>query len=60
MSHELYCPHCGEVLDAYVDPGGGERQEYIEDCAVCCRGVLFTAEYVAEEGSYAIAVIAER
>jgi hypothetical protein len=32
-----HCPYCGEELDLAVDPGGGPRQDYIEDCEVCCR-----------------------
>jgi hypothetical protein len=31
------CPYCGQEEALYVDPGGGERQSYVEDCAVCCR-----------------------
>ena len=31
------CPFCGESDELYVDPGGGEHQTYVEDCAVCCR-----------------------
>ena len=31
------CPHCGETVTLAVDPGGGARQEYVEDCPVCCR-----------------------
>jgi hypothetical protein len=41
----VYCPHCGEPLESYVDPGGGERQEYVEDCAVCCRPIRFVAVF---------------
>jgi hypothetical protein len=33
----LNCPYCGEPIDLLVDEGGGERQEYVEDCPVCCR-----------------------
>jgi hypothetical protein len=36
-STELVCPFCGQVDALYVDPGGGEHQTYVEDCAVCCR-----------------------
>ena len=31
------CPYCGEGVEVLVDPGGGEVQEYVEDCEVCCR-----------------------
>jgi len=37
------CPHCGELIDTFPDPGGGEEQEYIEDCSVCCRPIAFRA-----------------
>jgi hypothetical protein len=31
------CPFCGETEEIWVDLGGGSRQTYTEDCAVCCR-----------------------
>lgn len=31
------CPHCGEQADTDPDVGSGLRQDYIEDCPVCCR-----------------------
>ena len=31
------CAYCGEPNQTYPDPGGGEYQELIEDCRVCCR-----------------------
>jgi len=33
----LDCPYCGEPNEVCVDPGGGKRQTYEEDCQVCCR-----------------------
>ena len=44
------CPHCGEEVDTWPDLGGGERQEYIEDCPVCCRPNRITAVYSPEDG----------
>ena len=35
--HTIACPYCGEPLSIDVDPSGGRRQIYVEDCAVCCR-----------------------
>ena len=35
--HGATCPFCGEEEELSVDPGGGDRQTYTEDCAVCCR-----------------------
>ena len=31
------CPSCGQPSEIALDPGGGESQEYVEDCQVCCR-----------------------
>ena len=33
----VQCPHCFEFVELTLDPFGGERQEYVEDCEVCCR-----------------------
>lgn len=59
MSEPLHCPHCGEPLDAYVDPGGGERQDYVEDCAVCCRPIRLVAVYSPEDDEYRVEAFAE-
>jgi hypothetical protein len=31
------CPYCGEPVEIALDPGSGDHQEYVEDCAVCCQ-----------------------
>jgi hypothetical protein len=31
------CPYCGESIEITLDPGSGSRQEYVEDCEVCCQ-----------------------
>jgi hypothetical protein len=33
----VVCPCCGEPVEITLDPGSGTRQEYVEDCQVCCR-----------------------
>jgi Cysteine-rich CPXCG len=33
----ITCPHCGEAIEIALDAGSGARQEYVEDCEVCCR-----------------------
>jgi hypothetical protein len=33
----VVCPYCSELVEVVVDAGGGEVQEYVEDCEVCCR-----------------------
>ena len=34
------CPYCGEVGEAVLDLSAGD-QTYIEDCAVCCKPIVF-------------------
>jgi hypothetical protein len=34
---EIRCAWCGEAGETTVDPSGGDRQRYVEDCWVCCR-----------------------
>jgi hypothetical protein len=31
------CDWCGEEIVVPIDLSAGERQEYVEDCPVCCR-----------------------
>ena len=33
----VYCPYCNETIEISIDPGGGESQQYVEDCEVCCQ-----------------------
>jgi Cysteine-rich CPXCG len=55
----LTCPYCGEPIDSFVDPGGGERQEYIEDCSVCCRPIQFRAVWREDWNEYQLVASAE-
>jgi hypothetical protein len=55
----LTCPHCGQPLETYVDPGGGAHQEYVEDCAVCCRPIRFVAVQDLDTGEYGVEAYAE-
>ncbi len=31
------CPYCGESVEISLDPGSGDKQDYVEDCEVCCQ-----------------------
>jgi hypothetical protein len=37
MDAVVTCPYCGEPVEITLDPGSGDDQEYVEDCAVCCQ-----------------------
>jgi len=37
MRKTFRCAWCFEINEIFVDISGGEDQEYVEDCQVCCR-----------------------
>ena len=37
----IHCPYCGEGIAVLVDQQD-VGQEYIEDCQVCCRPIVFS------------------
>ncbi|WP_320415834.1 CPXCG motif-containing cysteine-rich protein [Methylomonas montana] len=39
----IQCPYCWETIEVLVDCSV-ERQEYIEDCSVCCRPITIIVE----------------
>jgi hypothetical protein len=49
------CPCCGEPVEIVLDPGSGTRQEYVEDCEVCCRPWNVSVHYAAD-GSASVQV----
>jgi hypothetical protein len=51
------CDSCGEEIVVPLDLSAGERQEYVEDCPVCCRPNLIHVE-IEEDGE--VRVWAER
>jgi hypothetical protein len=51
------CPYCGEPNEVTLDPGGGNDQEYVEDCQVCCHPWLMYVKY-ARDGSVDVDVYA--
>lgn len=34
----FHCPYCGEPVELALDGSAG-AQDYVEDCAVCCRPI---------------------
>lgn len=40
---DVSCPYCGETFAISVDTAGGSYTT-TEDCAVCCRPILFQIE----------------
>ncbi|MCF7221408.1 CPXCG motif-containing cysteine-rich protein [Marilutibacter chinensis] len=44
----IACPYCGEPVDLRIDVLP-EPQEYIEDCAVCCRPIEVRVQPAEED-----------
>ena len=42
------CPYCGEEVEITLDPGGGEAQQYVQDCEVCCQPWRVSVNYDME------------
>lgn len=40
IEQTISCPYCGEQIGVLIDPSV-EQQDYIEDCQVCCRPIVF-------------------
>jgi hypothetical protein len=53
------CPHCGELVDTWPDPGAGEAQLYIEDCPVCCRPNQIEAKWDQRNEDFEVEVAAD-
>ena len=46
----IQCPYCGESLEILVDRSV-RRQEYIEDCQVCCQPMTLSVTIDDEQGA---------
>ncbi|WP_191602986.1 CPXCG motif-containing cysteine-rich protein [Marinomonas algicola] len=61
MSHilekDISCPYCGEMIGVIIE-ALDDSQEYIEDCQVCCRPIVFHIE-VTLDGTLSIIVHSE-
>lgn len=55
-SASVQCPYCGEPIELLVDDSV-DRQEYVEDCPVCCRPIEVTV--ALEEGAPRVRVAAD-
>ncbi len=36
----VQCPYCSEAFETMIDVSAGTT-EYVEDCQVCCRPIVF-------------------
>jgi hypothetical protein len=59
MEQLFLCAFCGEENEIFIDLTGGERQELIQDCRVCCRPNLVKARYNYYTNEYELEVAQE-
>lgn len=52
MEAMVYCPYCGEAVEIALDPAGGPRQRYVEDCEVCCQPWLLDVSWTADGAAW--------
>ena len=45
MESGFQCAACGEWNTTSVDESAGRRQNYVEDCQVCCKPNVLHVEY---------------
>lgn len=48
------CAGCGEWNETVIDPSAGSRQQYVEDCQVCCKPNLLTLRWDSSARAYEI------
>ena len=51
---DIQCPYCWETINLLIDCSV-ERQEYIEDCQVCCRPIVLDV-LIDEAGKSTVSV----
>lgn len=54
MTSGYQCAGCGEWNQTSVDPSGGRKQQYVEDCQVCCKPNLLTVTWDGESHEFYI------
>ena len=46
---EITCPYCAQGFGVEIDHTGGEQQEWITDCEVCCRPIVVRFHFEDDE-----------
>ncbi len=47
------CDSCGEEIEVPIDLSAGRRQDYVEDCPVCCNPSVIHVD-IEEDGAVRI------
>jgi len=53
------CPECGELIVVPIDVSAGARQDYVEDCPICCHPNVIHIELDDDGGEPRVSAEAE-
>lgn len=48
------CAGCGEWIETSVDESAGSKQQYVEDCQVCCQPNVLTVRWDSSAQEFTI------
>ncbi len=51
IEHYFSCPHCFQEISISID-GSIKKQQYVEDCEICCNPLLITIEVEGDKIIY--------
>ncbi len=54
MNAGFQCAGCGEWNETSVDSSAGTRQQYVEDCQVCCKPNILHVSWDISASEYII------
>lgn len=54
MISGFQCAGCDQWNEIDIDPTGGKRQRYVQDCEVCCKPNLLHLQYDDDENEYVV------
>lgn len=57
VERSIVCPYCAESIDVLID-STDLNQQYIEDCQVCCKPIVFLISE-SKEGDHVVSVYNE-
>jgi hypothetical protein len=43
--YSFQCPYCGADVYVRLEASGGKKQQFCQDCEVCCRPITIRAEF---------------
>ena len=47
--YSFSCPRCGVELSIRLDKSGGRKQQFVQDCEVCCRPIQIEVCFEGED-----------